>query len=469
MITRKKILLSIRKIKYDTSPVFSVFVAFIGIVFLLGGSSRPDIFSLIILRPLAVIAIFFGLYFIQREHIKQYLFFFGFSSAVLLIIVLQVIPLPPSVWTALPGRELISEIDREAGIAGNWRPFAMAPSFAWNALFSLSVPICCLVFGAQLNGQQIERLASVLLIACGVSAIIAFLQILGSPESPFYLYRITNRGAAVGLFANRNHQAIFLSSMLPLVAVYAARRGRSRREDRRRLFMCLAGGLFIVPLILVTGSRAGLFAGAVGVLIAAPLYRVASVRVRNKRIVSRQLLIGTSISLLSVAALIIWAVSAGRAEAIKRLLAAPQVDDVRYEYWTVTLSQIEKFMPFGSGAGSYERVFQAVEPSTILSSSYSNHAHNDWLELFMTMGLPGILLLLVAIVAFVVATKRMINQPSKGRAVGLGWAGLSIIFMIAAGSLVDYPLRVPTIASLFVIACLWVQHGITASRATIQR
>jgi Na+-transporting NADH:ubiquinone oxidoreductase subunit NqrB len=86
MITRKKILLSIRKIKYDTSPVFSVFVAFIGIVFLLGGSSRPDIFSLIILRPLAVIAIFFGLYFIQREHIKQYLFFFGFSSAVLLII-----------------------------------------------------------------------------------------------------------------------------------------------------------------------------------------------------------------------------------------------------------------------------------------------------------------------------------------------------------------------------------------------
>ena len=60
--------------------------------------------------------------------------------------------------------------------------------------------------------------------------------------------------------------------------------------------------------------------------------------------------------------------------------------------------------------------FQIAEPARLLDSTYLNHAHNDWIEIAVTFGVPGLLLLVGAIFfyarrsfVFVAANER---QPS---------------------------------------------------------
>jgi O-antigen ligase len=116
-----------------------------------------------------------------------------------------------------------------------------------------------------------------------------------------------------------------------------------------------------------------------------------------------------------------------------------------------------KYFPFGSGAGSFVEVFQIDEPNRLLGLSYANHAHNDWLELMMTMGLPGLLLLLVSLWAFARATRAAFRAPlGEGRRAPFARLGAVILLIFALGSIGDYPLRTPSLACLFVVAVLWL-------------
>ena len=47
-----------------------------------------------------------------------------------------------------------------------------------------------------------------------------------------WFYRITNNGFPVGLFANRNHAAVFLAALLPLATAWAL--GQKMRGAPRR-------------------------------------------------------------------------------------------------------------------------------------------------------------------------------------------------------------------------------------------
>ena len=50
------------------------------------------------------------------------------------------------------------------------------------------------------------------------------------------------------------------------------------------------------------------------------------------------------------------------------------------------------YAPFGGGFGSFEAAYKIVEPVNLLSLQYLNHAHNDYLELAIEAGLPGLAL-----------------------------------------------------------------------------
>ena len=51
------------------------------------------------------------------------------------------------------------------------------------------------------------------------------------------------------------------------------------------------------------------------------------------------------------------------------------------------------FMPFGSGAGSFDPVYRIYEPAAALRPNFLNHAHNDLAQLAIEYGVPGLLLL----------------------------------------------------------------------------
>jgi O-antigen ligase len=115
-----------------------------------------------------------------------------------------------------------------------------------------------------------------------------------------------------------------------------------------------------------------------------------------------------------------------------------------------------KYFPLGSGFGSFVEVYQIDEPDQLLDMVYVNHAHNDWLETVLTGGLFGALLLAIVVIAWVRRAASAFRTPlNEQREPAFARLGLVIILMMGLASLADYPLRVPSLAFIFVIAAFW--------------
>lgn len=451
--TRK---LALPSLRLPHSYKFWLLAAFIGFVFLTGGGSRHDSQSLVILRPVAVIVCGLALATLTADQVRAHRAIFLLAAGAFLLVLTQLVPLPPTLWQALPGRDVLIEVDRLAGISEQWRPIAMVPSLAWNALYALFVPLAVLLLGVQLAPEERLRLMPVILGLGLFSGFWGLLQIVGAPDGPLYLHKHTTPGAAVGLFANRNHQAAMLSCLFPLLATFASVGVRSEEQARVKFWLAIAGGAFLVPLIIVTGSRAGLVTGFVGLAFAFWLFQKPKLSVPAKRAVRRfnlRLLLVPLAILIVVALTVIMA----RAEAFRRLLAADQTEDLRLQMWAPIASMAAKYFPVGSGMGSFVQVYQIDEPAALLGLSYVNHAHNDWLEIWLTAGVPGMLLVGLAVFGYIRSTyAAFFGKLGQTRGAAYARVGAVVIFIFALASVVDYPLRVPSIACLCVVAMLWL-------------
>jgi O-antigen ligase len=433
---------------------FIALVILLSIVFLTGGSSRDDVQTLLILRPAAVVACGVALWSLRLHHVRPNAFLFGMMGALFALVIIHLIPMPPQLWTALPGRSLLAAVDREAALGSVWRPISMVPSATWNAFYSLFTPLAVLMLGVQLTRTDSFRLLSVILTFGFVSGLWGLLQTIGSQDSALYLYRGASDGTAVGLFANRNHQAFFLATLFPMLAVYASS-AQTADEAKRKLIVAAALGVFLVPLMLVTGSRAGLVVGIIALVLAAFLYKAPTVVVQRRRI-GRTFNPWIPFVALVVLCLGIVTVLMARAEALSRLTAPDQVEELRFRVWGPIMHMGWKYFPVGSGVGSFVEVYQIDEPYALLGPTYLNHAHNDWVEIFLTAGLPGLILLAVALYAFGRGSFVIFRRPDiDPRSAAVAKLGTVVIALLAIGSLGDYPLRTPWLMSVFVIAAMW--------------
>ena len=441
---------------FDSVP-FWVLAIFILLTFLTGGGARDDIQSLAVLRPISALTLGFALWGASFAHFQAFRFLTTFAALLILLVILHLVPLPPSFWAALPGRELIIDIDKAAGLGVVWRPLSLAPSQTSNALYSLIGPLAVFVMLICLTREQRFAILRLLLLIGLFSGGIGLLQAVGPTDGPLYFYNITNGSAAVGLFANRNHQAILLACLFPMLAVYASTGALSIEQARFRRLLAIGASLLLVPLLLVTGSRAGLIAGVVGLVSAAMLYQTQEFIVSPKRKVHRfnpkYIYGGVGIFGLTAITLLM-----SRAQALERLLAGDNEQDLRFVIWGPIMEMAGKYFPFGSGIGSFVEAYQVDEDFSQLSPEYLNHAHNDWLEMIVTGGLPAIMLACLSLMAWGWQINRLLRQPGGASRRGLlyGRLGAVIIFIVALGSVSDYPLRVPSVAVLFVIAAVWM-------------
>lgn len=441
------------------SVQFWVLVAFLVLVFLTGGGSRADIQSLLVLRPAAVLACGIGFCTLSSRHVASYRLLFILVAAAFILVVIHLAPLPPYIWKSLPGHDIVADADRLAGLGDVWRPLSMLPSGTWNAFYSLFIPLAVLVLGVQLGRKEQYSLLLLFVVAGLLSGGIGLLQVLGAPDGPLYLYRITNNGSAVGLFSNRNHQAFYLACLFPMLAVYASTGVQTVEQGRFRLWISIAAGVVLVPLLLVAGSRAGLAAGALGLASIPALYSKPRFDRPEKRTVRRfnpnYLYTGIGVFALSLLTILL-----ARAQAFERLVAPDQANDLRFSVWGPIFEMAWKYFPFGSGIGSFVEVYQIDEPLNLLTPAYLNRAHNDWLEVWLTAGVPGALLLLSSVLGIAFSSysawRRMERQRRSTLFARLGSILLGLAML---ASISDYPVRVPSIMSLLVVALLWLRGG----------
>lgn len=348
------------------------------------------------------------------------------------------------------------EVEDLAGLTNVWRPLTLTPMNGWHALLSLFVPITVILLGVQLNRDDLFRLLPLVIALATLSGLIGLLQVIGDPQGPLYFYRITNDGSAVGVFANRNHAAILLTCLFPMLAVYVVTLRGNLDALRLRQLIAAAIAVVLVPLILVTGSRSGLVSGAVGLVMAVLLYRSASDR-KSRRGNFEQSKVLSIIVAFGAIGLALLTYFLSRAEAIERLLNQIGEENGRTDFWKVSATLFWKYFPWGSGSGSFVEAFQIAEPPPLLGVSYVNHAHNDWVETAVTFGVPGLITILLAVIAYSIRSYRLWRKADDGnRAVAFGRLGSVIIAMLAIASGSDYPLRTPIMMGLFAICALWL-------------
>lgn len=419
--------------------------AFLGFVFLLGGASRADAASQPVLRIISVVALGFWAFRLRWAHLSRARAPWLFLVGAAIIIGAQLVPLPPALWTALPGRELYLEGYRIAGIQPGWHALTLSPDGTLNTLLALLPPAAAAAGISMLDREQYPQLVMVLIGFILLSALFAIVEIT---TGRLYLYEVTNEGSAVGLFANRNHQALLLASAFPLVAsmVAHARAGRGSQ-----VMPSLAGwmvGILLVPLLLVTGSRAGLFLGVLGAFLALAVAWRRQERGRPPRTGMRRLLAFAPLALVVLAA--IATVFASRDVALQRLLnEAPGTDD-RSVNVEIYVQMARDFLPFGSGFGSFDPVYRVYEPFETLRQTYLNHAHNDLAEVVIEGGLVGLAFVIAFLAWFLLRTVR-IWIANDGKINLMGRVGSAVTLMILLGSLADYPIRTPIFSCVIVI------------------
>jgi O-antigen ligase len=283
------------------------------------------------------------------------------------------------------------------------------------------------------------------------------LQAVSGYQETFYLYAITNVGSPTGLFANRNHHAAMICALLPLLAVFA---GSARRADFKRIYPWLAsvaGGVMLLVL-LITGSRAGLVLSLVALASVAYLYRPTSDK-GGTRLFSLVLLVAGALMVALLAATFL------NIGGLERLLNIESAEERRLQSWPVIADLVMQYFPLGAGIGSFVEVYMIAEPRELLGPNYLNHAHNDFLEWALDGGLPAVALILVAVTSWLGNTAYLIRNRRKLDGASLALAGAAVILILGLASLVDYPLRVPSLAVLMAIAAIWMVEPKVGARA----
>lgn len=433
-----------------------MFVGFVVLCLLGGGASRPDVASLLYLRPAAVMCIAVLMVFAAGVDFRPFrtpLILLGGLAALMLA---QLVPLPPALWSALPGHQQYLAGVEAVGGAEAWRPLSLTPDLTINGLITLLFPLAGLIGFASLRRDQRAWLLPALILAACLSALLGIVQATSRPGSVAFLYRITHEGMSVGLFSNRNHQAVLLALSFPMLRVWTLMPTPDPNYRRARSWIALCIGLLFIPLIMVTGSRAGLALGVVGLLSAYALSpRLPRFGAMGSAAALRKPL------LLAVPVVIAGAVYLlGRAEAIQRLLAFENLQtEPRVVFAPVTFEMARDFFPVGTGFGAFDRVFRGYEPDGTLDFAYFNHAHNDLIELVIDGGLPALLLLLLLVGWWARRMLGLLRAKSGSSRHLLAKLGGIMMLMLFLSSLVEYPLRVPLMIVVFAIACGWLAQA----------
>jgi O-antigen ligase len=439
---------------------FWILALFLVLLFATGGASRIDVQSLIILRPLTIVFCVIACFSLRIEHWAGRKWLLVSVIAMFCLALLHLVPLPPSFWQSLAGREELVVAEKLVGLKDVWRPLTLTPMNGWHALASLFVPLTVILFGVQLNREDLFRLLPLLIGLAALSGLIGLLQAIGDPQGPLYFYRMTNNGTAVGFFANRNHAATLLACLFPMLSIYASTAKGDPNEINFRKLLASSIAIIVVPLILVTGSRSGLIIALIGIVAAGILYR----RPENVGVVKRtgKTLINITPILfaLVVICLAFLTFFFSQAKAIDRLFDQSAADDMRTDYWSISLDLFWKYFPFGSGSGSFVEAYKINEPTYMLNANYLNHAHNDWIETAVTFGFPGVAALVITIVGFALRAYQLWRRQNGNiRAVAYGRLASVTIFMIAIASLSDYPLRTPIMLGVFAVFALWLTEA----------
>ena len=105
----------------------------------------------------------------------------------------------------------------------------------------------------------------------------------------------------------------------------------------------------------------------------------------------------------------------------------------------------------GSGFGTFQAVYAMHETPATMLSEYVNHAHNDWLELWLEGGIPAAMLMAAFVILFFWQAARIWNPRGPYAPMCCHAPPASACWCCCFTRLVEYPLRMPALACIFAL------------------
>ena len=447
----------IRRARSLTPPDL-VLASYAGACLLLGGASAAGAIANGLLQ-LAAVAILAWLSLTPAPTLTTVpsRLFWWLLSGLGVVAALQLVPLPPALWGALPSRAAILAEYRLLGAPAPWLTLSLAPDRAVNSLLAL-LPFLATLFLTMRSTVE-GRVAAIWVAVAVAAASIAVgsVQLFSGGASRLYLYQITNTGDAVGFFANRNHLATLFLMVLPFIAAMAARDAQSGRRDvARRRPLYIGAFLFLTFGAALNGSSAGLALLGPCIGASALIY----LRGVGRSVPARYVAIGAAVF---GAALLFVSVGPYRGRFLDKAISGGN-SATRGTSIALTARAAKDFLPLGSGVGSFRHIYTRYENSQTLNNQFVNHAHDDWVEVVLETGLMGLALLSGLCVWLTVQARSLWSGDT--RTGSLARAGLTSVVLLLLHSLVDYPARTAAILYLAALAIGIVATPRPASRAS---
>lgn len=416
--------------------------ATIAFALLLGGGAAAMGLAQVIILTVGLLTGFVSLF--ARRGIQSMRLPWPVIAVMLLLIVLpllQLVPLPPELWRSLPGRAAETAIIDLAGGGKLTRPLALDPNTNLQLFATLVMLTGFALIVAQLDSVNINRLIQVVLALALVQFLVGAVQ-FSTAGTTLDIFDNSHKGWLLGTFANRNHTGLFFAcSILLTAALYENPlpfdKGQALRL--RRLVLSALVALWLLGAI-GTGSRTAFVLSLVATALA------ATIALRGIQVPRWTWLGGTFVLAVVAAAVML-------SERAQRLLDRYETvgTDQRWSMWDNSYDMIADYMPWGGGFGSFSVIYKKYEPLEEVIPTFANNAHNDYLELLIEAGLPGVIVLGLIVMLALVGVVRGIRSSNPQIARHALVAG-GIILLFLCHSVVDYPVRRTAMAMILFLA-----------------
>ena len=444
----------------QASVTFYLCAAVLVASLILGGGTRGGFLSDAILQFLAIPLLLLALWRILEIPLtKQQRIALWFAAAITLLPIIQLIPLPPWLWTALPNRQPVSEAFDLVGGLRPWMPISVSPQATWLSALSLIPPLAIFLATLLLKYQERRMLSAVILAIGLVSVFVGLIQVAQGPESPLRFFEVTNPMEAVGFFANRNHFAALLYCVLLLALAWSmhfasAIRGLNQHQELEYNLTAIVASIFGFTLVVVllageamARSRAGLGLTILGLFGAVALG--FSNRGSGPGFTPNKLILGA----VALAATFSLQFALYR---IQERFSDP-LQDARLAFLPTTSEAAMAYMPVGSGVGTFVPVYAMFEKPNDVGAVYINHAHNDVLEVWLETGAVGIVLMTLFLFLLIRRSLDIWRNPPPRGANALDWslarAATILVALLAIHCFFDYPLRTGAMMAIMAFSC----------------
>jgi O-antigen ligase len=266
------------------------------------------------------------------------------------------------------------------GVVGSTTIWSISPGETRTGFFVIAslVALFVLVSLSDVDAKAVRRTENGLLLGGLLVVLVAGYQYFvqgGFPGETVSLGPQPDGRFGNGLLGPDNQAVAF---MLPLVIALA--RVVLERQQRQRLLHGVYAALFVAG-VLCTGSRGGLLAAGVAVIVL-----VWSLPVGRPKLMAYGLLA------LAAAAIVFFTNPGG----IAARTGTTTSSSGRTDIWRVAAAACPHYCPHGSGWETFPDVYQETQASVpdarVLVGAGTYQAHNVWILIAIELGIPGLLL-----------------------------------------------------------------------------